>query len=487
MGQLKDSFRKVFGFKHLLRGLRGRWMVNSLALIFLLVIVAVTAYSIAAASYYTSNLRAAVESRARATAGFFSRYINTGYNEYFRTAYRFAEEYADRDKLELQFVNMHGRVEVSTMGLTVGMEPGTPDVQRAFQEGQVDSFIGIDPLSNERVLSVSAPLMFSNNQVVGVMRYVSSMRLADRQVIMSAGVAMLFGLAVIAFVAVSNLFFIRTILTPIQEINEIAKKIAGGSYGAIIDKKYNDEIGELTDTINNMSAEISMAERIKNDFISSVSHELRTPLTSISGWGETLLQSNLKDQEEVKKGVRIMLKEAHRLTKMVEELLEFTRMEGGRMVLQMEPTDVRAEFEEVVFLYMDALAREGITLTYEESEEIPSIMADRGRLRQVFINIIDNAAKHGADGKLLETSIGVESGHVVVRVRDHGPGIPHDELPHVKMKFYKGSSKARGSGIGLAISDEIVRLHDGELTVESTLGEGTTVSVRIPVQMGSYS
>ncbi|MDR3207737.1 MAG: HAMP domain-containing histidine kinase [Oscillospiraceae bacterium] len=468
----------------LYKGIRARWLVNSLGLVFMIVLVAVSAYSVAAANYYTTGVMANVESNARATSSFFSRYINTSRDEFFQKAYHYAEEFSYKERMELQFINLYGRVEISTMGPTVGVVPGTPDVQNAFKSGQMDSYIGVEPLSGERVLSVSAPLMFGGNQIVGVMRYVTSMKLVDRQVLLSTGTAMLFGIIVIIFVTGTNMYFISSILIPIQEVNEIAKKIAGGGYGARIEKKYDDEIGELTDTINNMSAEISLAERIKNDFISAVSHELRTPLTAIAGWGETLLSADMRDMEEVKKGLRIMLGETGRLTKMVEELLDFTRMEGGRMTLQVEPMDVRAEFEEVVYLYMDTLAKEGIILTYEEKGDIPEIEGDRARLRQVFLNILDNAAKHGGDGRRIDTAIIAEEDTVTVRVKDYGAGIPPEELPRVKFKFYKGSSKARGSGIGLAVSDEIVKLHSGSLNIESTVGQGTAVTVRLPLKIG---
>ncbi len=466
-----------------MHGLKRRWMLGSLWLVVMIVLIAVTAYSMAAANYYTSNVQSGMESRARATANFFSGYANNSYSEYFRSAEQFAQEFADRDKLELQFINISGRVEVSTMGVPVGILPQTEDIAAAFKSAQVESFTGVDPLSGERVLSVSAPLLFGNNQTVGVMRYVTSLQRVDRQILMSTLTALLIGLVVTMFVVLSNLFFIRSIVTPLGEITEIAKKIAGGSYGARIEKKFNDEIGERTDTINNMSAEISLAEKMKSDFISSVSHELRTPLTAIAGWGETLLSADMRDVDEVKKGVRIMLKEANRLTKMVEELLDFTRMESGRMTFQMEEMDPRAELEEVVFLYMDTLARDGILLTYDDDGDIPPVIGDRARLRQVFLNILDNAAKHGSEGKRIEVSVFLDGGQVVVRVRDHGPGIAPDELPHVKLKFYKGASKSRGSGIGLAVSDEIIRRHDGHLDIDSTLGDGTTVTIRLPAHL----
>ena len=165
----------------------------------------------------------------------------------------------------------------------------------------------------------------------------------------------------------------------------------------------------------------------------------------------------------------------------VMELLDFTRLQDGRMTLNVEQTDIRSEFEDTIFMYGSRLAQDGITLEYlENDEDIPEIPCDPKRLRQVFLNILDNAAKHGKDGKKIEASIAYENDQVVVRIRDHGPGIPEDELPLVKKKFYKGSSKARGTGIGLAVCDEIVGLHGGTLTLENAEGGGTLVTIVLP-------
>ena len=267
---------------------------------------------------------------------------------------------------------------------------------------------------------------------------------------------------------------------PVAEITSVAKRIAAGSYGIQIHRQFDDEIGELADTINDMSNKISQSERMQSEFMSSVSHELRTPLTAISGWGETLLSSgNL--EPETRRGMLIILREAKRLTGMVEELLEFTRMQDGRFTLNVEKADLLAEFEDTVFMYGSRLRQEGITLEYEPcEEEIPEIPCDVARMRQVFLNVLDNAAKHGGDGKRITASIGLENGQIVVRIRDYGPGIPEEELPHVKMKFYKGSSKARGSGIGLAVCEEIVTMHGGTITLENAEGGGTLVTISIP-------
>ena len=151
------------------------------------------------------------------------------------------------------------------------------------------------------------------------------------------------------------------------------------------------------------------------------------------------------------------------------------------MTLNVEQTDIRAEFEDTVFMYSSRLAQEGITLTYEDTEsDISEISCDPQRMRQVFLNIFDNAAKHGGTGKTIEADMNYSDGFVYIRIRDYGPGIPEDEIPLVKRKFYKGSSSARGTGIGLAVSDEIVQMHGGELTLENAPGGGTLVTIKLP-------
>ena len=150
--------------------------------------------------------------------------------------------------------------------------------------------------------------------------------------------------------------------------------------------------------------------------------------------------------------------------------------------MNVEMSDILSEFEDTVFMYGSRLKQEGIQLEYlVNDDEIPEIPCDVSRMRQVFLNILDNAAKHGGEGKKITASINREEENVVVRIRDFGPGIPEDELPHVKMKFYKGSSKARGNGIGLSVCEEIVTMHGGELTLENAEGGGTLVTIALPV------
>ena len=450
-------------------------------LVIALVVSFVVIFSVSFSIYCYSNLRVALREKAKTTTDFFANYISQSYNEYYQSCIRFAQTFEEKNTLELQFISTSGKIVASSYGQWAGEAPKTADVAEAIATREMADFQGRNPSTGERIMAVSSPMLYVNGEVIGVLRYVTSLKNVDRQIAMAVGLAVLVGVLFIAFVLYSSRFFIRSILAPVSEITATAKRIAAGSYGAKIQKHLDDEIGELAETINDMSAKIAQSEKMQAEFISSVSHELRTPLTAITGWGETILSGDHIDPVETRRGMVIILREARRLTSMVEELLEFTRMQDGRFTLNMEDADLRAEFEDTVFMYGSRLQQEGIELEYEESdEEIPEIPCDVSRMRQVFLNILDNAAKHGGEGKKITASIHHEGGQVVVRIRDFGPGIPEDELPHVKMKFYKGSSKARGNGIGLAVCEEIVTMHGGSLTLENAPGGGTLVTISLP-------
>ena len=210
------------------------------------------------------------------------------------------------------------------------------------------------------------------------MRYVTSLNKVDKQIIIIVAIALGIGLGILGMVYFSNLYFIRSIVDPVAGITETAKRIAAGSYGVQIEKRYDDEIGALTDTINDMSLKINQSEKMKNEFISSVSHELRTPLTAINGWAETIMNGEVRDAGDVKKGMGIIVSEARRLTNMVEELLEFSRIQDGRFTLSVEPMDIKAELEDAVYTYREFFRREGIELNHFDcDEEFPPIAGTR--------------------------------------------------------------------------------------------------------------
>ena len=274
----------------------------------------------------------------------------------------------------------------------------------------------------------------------------------------------------------------RKVTRSIVETSEAAHSLSRGQYEIPPHGCEYREMAELNDTLVYAAKELSQVENLQHELIANISHDLRTPLTAINGWAETLAADPGANPEQTQRGLNIIVKESRRLTTMVEELLDFTRMQDGRFTLRVEETDLLAELEDAIFTYREIFSREGIELRYECADDLPPIIADGERMKQVFCNVLDNAAKHGGSGKRIDVSVAAENGSMVIRVRDFGPGIPVEELPYVKQKFYKGSSKARGSGIGLAVCDEIMRLHNGTFDIANASGGGAVVTMTLPME-----
>ena len=476
MGKTEKQTTKIYG-------LRKRWLVNSLSPIFVVAVLVAMTFCVIMVNYYYNMMLDGLRTRAVHASDYFTTFSMNSYAEFNQYATRFTQEFTEKDFLEVQVIGDSGRIISSSSGLTTGLTPDTTDITGALQNGVLTDYRGVDPSTGEHIMSVCAPLVV-NGRVQGALRYVTSMSAVQREILITVAVAAALLLLALTMVYVSNMVFINNVVEPVAEVTETAKRIAGGSYGAQMENHYQDEIGQLIDAINDMSGKIAKSERIKSEFISSVSHELRTPLTAINGWGETLLELEKTgggDSEQRRRGVHIILKESRRLTTMVEELLDFSKMEDGRFTLSIEQVDLQAEFEDAIYTYRELFKQESIELTYDGGDELfDPIPGDPERLKQVFCNVLDNAAKHGGAGKRIDAAVRGDEGRIIITVRDYGPGIPEAELPFVKQKFYKGSSKARGSGIGLAVCDEIIHLHGGTFDIGNAEGGGCLVTITLP-------
>ena len=223
-------------------------------------------------------------------------------------------------------------------------------------------------------------------------------------------------------------------------------------------------------------------QNITHDFISSVSHELRTPLTAIKGWAETLMDDSV-DRETTKKGIGVIIKESERLSGMVEELLDFSRLQSGRLKLNLTKLDLVAELSDAVLMFTERARQEQIRLDYDEPMDILPIMGDANRLRQVFVNILDNALKYSDAGDSITVVVLRQENNAVITIQDTGIGIAPTDLPKIKTRFYKANATRRGSGIGLAVADEIVTMHGGSLELDSQEGVGTRVTITLPLSL----
>ena len=368
-----------------LTGLRRRWLLNTISIVLALGLVFVLAVTAGFAAYYYTIMEKDLKYRATSTTEFFGEYTDQTYTEYFQSCVTYAQTFPDKNDLELQFIDADGAVVVSSFGQWSGPFPETPDILDAAQSRGPSTFVGKDTVTGERVMAVSSPLIYSNGEVIGLLRYVTSTRLVDSQIFLVALVSFVAMMVVMSAVVITSNYYLHSIMDPVAQITEKAKRIATGSYGVQIKTPYKDEIGDLADTINEMSSKIAQNEKMQAEFISQLSHELRTPLTVINGWSETLLADENMDAD-TRQGMKIISSEAKRLTEMVMDLLDFTRMQDGRMTLAVETCDIRGEFEDTVYMYSSRLSQDGIQLHYiDNDEDIPEIPCDPKRLRQVFL------------------------------------------------------------------------------------------------------
>lgn len=454
-----------------------RWFVNSLGVVVVLIVIFITTMSFSVQSYVYNGIQQILISRSDELLNVFA---SSGTSSFTTVSRAYIENFPDKNDMEIMLISKTGNVSVTSTGFQPDQTQIMPDYVSALSS-DVNFGYWIGELdTGEKVMAITRVVRNEYNSVEGSLRYVVSITEADEQIFMFILLLITVGLGITLAITFSGIYFVRSILTPVRQISVTAQKISDGNFDVRIEKFKDDEIGQLIDTINIMAEELGNSERMKNDFISSVSHELRTPLTAIKGWAETL-EVTEQDEKTRKQGMNIIIKESQRLTGIVEELLDFSRIQNGRMNLNLVKTDVLAELDEVVFLFTERAKSEDKKMIYDDVAILSPIMADMNRLKQVFVNIIDNAIKYTEAGGQIKIVSYEEKEQIFIVVEDTGCGIASEHIPHIKKKFYKANQVVRGSGIGLAVADEIVALHGGELEVQSTLGKGTKVTISLPI------
>ncbi len=380
---------------------------------------------------------------------------------------------------EVQIIDEKGRLLYDTIGVISNEKISTPDIDNAKNES-IGTWIGKSNSTNEMVLVVTSAI-YKEDKIIGYIRYIASLEIANKAIIRCLVIIIAIIALIIVIAGLFSLIFSKSITDSINEVIAVANKLTDGQYKSRANIHTNDELEELSNSINKLGEEIVNKDKIKNDFISSISHELRTPLTSIKGWAVVLKDSDPSNEELISDGLNIIEKESDRLSKMVEELLDFSRYISGRIKLEKEPFNISQtciEVQKQMGIRAELNKIEFISDLY--SEPVLTI-GDENRIRQIIINLIDNAIKFTSENGWVKLETKLEGDNFLISVSDNGLGMSKEELLHVKEKFYKGKHSKSHSGLGLSISDEIAKLHGGKLEIFSELNLGTVVKVTIPI------
>lgn len=457
------------------KSITSRWITNVYLPVVVIVFIIASVACVIVRNSYISQVKSAAEEYAKS----FTQLSSIDKDYFSLAAKDYCEQFEAKDKIEIMVLDSKGQVIVSTSGFERKDLP-MPDYHSALEAESKQSFWMGESTAGEKILAGTYILEENADGSNGAVRYAVSLKVCNLRILYTCLIVVAIALAILIFTAFSGLFFVKSIIRPVREVSAAARRIASGDYKEPLESQHTDEIGELCDSINYMESELKNAENLKNDFISSVSHELRTPLTAIRGWAETAKMSVGYDESLVNRGLDVVLSESDRLSNLVEELLDFSRIQSGRFSLNVRQFEVNPLLESAASMYVELAAKRNIEVSFTIPKKTVTVNGDPDRIKQVFINIIDNAVKYTEEkGQVLIQQI-EEEGCVRITVKDTGVGIPVQDIDHVKEKFYKANNSVRGSGIGLAVADEIIKEHQGLLFLESIEGVGTTVTIVLP-------
>ena len=430
--------------------------------------------------YYYDNSEALLKNQIRLSTSFYNKY----YSSYSlrETVYDNLDSFWDQTDAQVQIYDEKGKLIMDSIGAIDQSTKEYSDVNKVLSGDKNSRWIGKVDYYDYKVMAVSKPIVV-DNKTIGVIRFIISLQDVDRGINSIVLFFILTSVIVLVIGFVLSLIIAKSIITPIKDLTLVAEKMASGDLKVRSNVKEKDEIGKLADTLDYMAEEIQIKDELKNEFISSVSHELRTPLTSIKGWAITL-DDDLTDKETLKVGLNIIEKETDRLVIMVEELLDFSKLVNGKIVLNKQEVRIK-DFIEYIQVYMSQrVKRENKELDVISNMWDDIVYIDIDKMKQVLINLLDNALKFtDIEGKI-KINIRKEDNYMMIIVEDNGSGISKEDLPRVKEKFYKGKNVKSQNGIGLSICDEMVKLHGGELKVESEENVGTKITVIIPLDKG---
>ena len=399
------------------RSISRRWFVNTVGAMFVVLVVFIVVLSSMVQSSTYNGIEQALTGRMDELLTWLSNTYETYETGDFAPISRdYVESFQDKAKMEIMVLDRAGQVFATSTGFEPDRDQPMPDYDLALRSPDSSGKWVGELNTGEKVMAVTRAVRDGEGRLIGSVRYMVSLERADQQTFFVIVLLVVAGLFIMLMLTLSGIYFIQSILVPVRQVSQTARQIAQGDFEVRIEKAKDDEIGQLCDAVNDMAGELGAAERMKNEFISSVSHELRTPLTAIKGWAETLRLGT--DPATEAKGMDVIIRESERLSGLVEELLDFSRLQNGRMQLISEKMDILAELDEAVYLFTERARNEGKDLRYEETIALAPVYGDRNRLKQVFVNIIDNALKYTGEGGSVAVRPALDKDRVRVIIED---------------------------------------------------------------------
>jgi signal transduction histidine kinase len=298
------------------------------------------------------------------------------------------------------------------------------------------------------------------------------------------------GLIGVAAALVLGFLLAQSVGAPLRNIARAARNVSRGNYRQRVPATGPREVRDLASNFNRMTEEVQRSQQTLRDFLANISHELKTPLTSIRGFSEAVLDGTIDDSAGIERSAKIINTESNRVLRLVEELLDLSRIESGQVHMRQEDLSLNELLEHVREVFALRSEDTGVVLEMRPQGDA-HVKGDFDRLEQVLNNLLDNAFRHTEEGGVVRVaSRDLQPGVVQITVSDSGVGIPQEDVPHLFERFYRarkngatqinGSGGSKGYGLGLAISREIVRAHGGEIWATSELGRGTTFVFTLP-------
>lgn len=456
-------------FRHIL-------ILNFGLLIFLTVLVLDIAVIFSVKNYFYSDATKKMRSQAQLNLNYLYRYIDfsKGLDDVVLEDSSTIYEY---NTGHIMILNNHGENILSTIGLSENIFDSKEIQDTIKKDGYFASIDKFD-FFDHNLVTVALPIRYHGN-IIGTAIFQSSLFETENSIKNIEMMMIIFSLTVMVIAFIMSIYMSKQMVNPLGKLKNYASKLAGGDYTDQLHVDGTSEIIALGETMNFMASEIKKRDEIKNEFIANVSHELKTPLTSIKGWAYTL-NADSSDKELVSDGLNIIENEADRLTGMVNDLLDFSRLLNNKVTLFKTNFNLEDLLQAVINQFKPRSFNENKSLIFNCNVSKSSFLGDENKLRQVVINLMDNAFKFTTENGQISLDLDRRDDNYIITITDDGEGMEEKDIPHIFEKFYRGQNKNSHAGIGLAIVSEIVNLHNGRILVTSQKGKGSKFEIYLP-------